>query len=90
MTGSLNCISTSHRILCLHRKKMFPWALSLQSQNRACLWALQWQNPSRCTNACKAGLARLQRADIEQRRAPQAALTELLFVSQMRHRLHSG
>ena len=67
-----------HTEFILHRKKkMFPWAL-------------QWQNPSRCTNACKAGPARLQRADIEQRRAPQAALTKLLFVSQMRHRLHNG
>ena len=57
-----------HTEFILHRKKkMFPWAL-------------QWQNPSRCTNACKAGPARLQRADIEQRRAPQAALTKLLFV----------
>ena len=41
-------------------------------------------------NACEAGLAGLQRADIEQRRAPQAALAKLLFVSQMRHRLHNG
>lgn len=32
-------------------------------------------------NVCKAGLARLQRVDIEQPRAPQAALAKLLFAS---------
>ena len=38
---------------------------TLSSQNRA--------------NACKAGLARLQRADIEQRRAPQAAQVDKVW-----------
>ena len=41
-------------------------------------------------NACEAGLAGLQRADIEQRRAPQAALAKLLFVPKVRHWLHKG
>ena len=31
-------------------------------------------------NACEAGLAGLQRADIEQRRAPQATLGKLLSI----------
>lgn len=34
-------------------------------------------------NVCKAGLARLQRIDKEQRRAPQAALAKLIFVSKV-------
>ena len=38
---------------------------TLSSQNRA--------------NACKSGLARLQRADIEQRRAPQAAQVDKVW-----------
>ena len=33
-------------------------------------------------NICKAGLARLQRVDIEQRRAPQAALAIFFYLSQ--------